>query len=137
MHDFGIVGGGVVGCSIAREVKIRRPDKSVIILEKENRVGAHTSSRNSGVIHSGINQKPGGLKAKLVVRGSALLKDFCRQSGTPMKELGTVVLARTDEESATIREVQRRATANGVQGVRIVDEKILKEVEPYRKLEKR
>lgn len=131
VHDFGIVGAGVVGCSIAREVRLRRPDKSVIILEKENRVGAHASSRNSGVIHSGINQKPGGLKAKLCVRGSALLKEFCRQSGTPMKELGTVVLARTDEESATIRELQRRATANGVRGVQIVDEKMLRKIEPY------
>jgi hypothetical protein len=67
---------------------LREPNKSVIVLEKEDRAGAHTSGRNSGVIHSGINQKPGSLKANLCVRGSALLKYFCRKSGTSFREIG-------------------------------------------------
>ena len=129
--DFCVVGAGIVGTSIAREIKSRQPDKSVIILEKESRVGAHTSSRNSGVIHSGINQKPGGLKAKLCVRGNILLKDFCRQKGVPMQEVGTVVLARNEEESKTIRELQGRGIANGAVGVRIISREELKRIEPY------
>jgi L-2-hydroxyglutarate oxidase len=129
--DVGVVGAGIVGCSIAREVKLRHPSKSVIILEKESRAGAHASSRNSGVIHSGINQKPGSLKAAMCVRGSTLLRDYCKESGIPMREVGTVVVARNDEESATIRELERRANANGVRGIRIVDVNELKRIEPY------
>jgi L-2-hydroxyglutarate oxidase len=129
--DVAVVGAGIVGCSIAREITLRQPNKSVIVLEKEDRAGAHTSSRNSGVIHSGINQKPGSLKAALVVRGSTLLRDFCRKSGIPEKQVGTVVVARNDLESATIRELERRANANGVQGVKIVDQKELRQIEPY------
>jgi L-2-hydroxyglutarate oxidase len=129
--DIAIVGGGIVGCAVARELRLRRPDKSVVILEKEDRVGAHTSSRNSGVIHSGINQKPGTLKANLCVRGSLLLKDFCRRSRVTMKQVGTVVLARTDQESGIIRELERRAKANSVPDVRIVDKHGLRKLEPY------
>jgi len=129
--DVAVVGAGIVGCSIAREIKLREPKKSVLILEKENRAGAHASSRNSGVIHSGINQKPGSLKAAMCVRGSALLKDFCNKSAIPVKEVGTVVVARNDQESATIRELERRANANGVKRVRIVEGNELKQIEPY------
>jgi len=133
--DYCVVGAGIVGTAIAREIKTRRPEKNVIILEKESRVGAHTSSRNSGVIHSGINQKPGGLKAKLCVRGNALLKEFCRAKGVPMKEVGTVVLARNDEEKEVIREIQRRGTANGVVGIKVVNRDELKHIEPYAQAE--
>ena len=129
--DVAVVGAGIVGCSIAREIKLREPNKSVLVLEKESRAGAHASSRNSGVIHSGINQKPGSLKAAMCVRGSALLKDFCKKSSIPVKEVGTVVVARNDLESVTIRELERRANANGVQRVRIVDQNELKHIEPY------
>jgi L-2-hydroxyglutarate oxidase LhgO len=129
--DVGVVGAGIVGCSIAREVKLRHPNKSVIVLEKESRAGAHASSRNSGVIHSGINQKPGSLKAAMCVRGSTLLRDYCKESGIPVREVGTVVVARNDEESATIRELERRANANGVRGIRIIDVNELKRIEPY------
>ena len=129
--DVVVVGGGIVGCAIAREIKLRNPSRNVVILEKEGKVGAHTSSRNSGVIHSGINQKPGSLKASLCVRGSALLKDFCNRSGIRCREVGTVVLASSDEESAIIRELERRGEANGVPGVRILDERALSQIEPY------
>jgi len=129
--DFVVVGAGIIGCSIARELELRNPKKSVILLEKEGSPGKHTSSRNSGVIHSGINQKPGSLKAALCIRGGALLKTFCRRSDIPMKEVGTVVLARNDEERAILRELERRAMGNGVQGVRILDADLLKRTEPY------
>jgi len=131
--DVAVIGGGIVGCAIAREIKLRQPNKDVVVLEKENRVGAHTSGRNSGVIHSGINQKPGSLKARLCVRGSTMLKDFCRKSRIPWEEVGTVVLARNDAESATIRELERRAKANGVPEVRIIDQRALSEIEPHAK----
>lgn len=129
--DFAVVGAGIVGCAIARELKLRYPEKNVLVIEKESSPGVHASGRNSGVIHSGINQKPGSLKAALCVRGSALLRNFCKKSMVPMKEVGTVVVAQTDEESATLRELVRRATANGVIGVRILQKDDLAKVEPY------
>lgn len=129
--DIAVVGAGIVGCAIARELRLRHPDRSLIVLEKEDRPGAHTSSRNSGVIHSGINQKPGSLKATLCVRGNVLLKSLCKRLQIPMREIGTVVLARTDQESTTIRELERRANANGVPGVRIIDQDLLRQIEPY------
>jgi len=129
--DFAVIGAGIVGCAIARELRIRYPEKDVVVIEKEDRVGAHTSGRNSGVIHSGINQKPSSLKAKLCVQGSQLLRTFCRNADVPMREVGTVVLARSDEESATLMELQRRAKANGVPGVQLLDQEMLKRVEPF------
>jgi L-2-hydroxyglutarate oxidase len=129
--DFAVVGAGIVGCAIARELRIRYPEKDVVVIEKEDRVGAHTSGRNSGVIHSGINQKPGSLKAKLCVQGSQLLRTFCRNADVPMREVGTVVLARSEEERATLVELQRRAKANGVLGVQLLDQEMLKRNEPF------
>ena len=129
--DFGVVGAGIVGCAVARELRFRYPEKSIVIIEKESKAGSHASGRNSGVIHSGINQKPGSLKAALCVRGSALLRNFCKNSMIPMREVGTVVLARTEEEGATLRELERRARANGVNGVRILQEAELANIEPY------
>ena len=131
LYDFAVIGAGVVGCAMARELKLRHPAKDVVLIEKENKVGAHTSSRNSGVIHSGINQKPGSLKARLCVQGSLLLRTFCRDAGIPMKEVGTVVLARNDKEIATLRELERRAKANGVPGVQLLDRDMLKRIEPF------
>ena len=131
--DYLVVGGGIVGCSIARQLKSTHAEKEVVVLEKEAAVGSHSSGRNSGVIHSGINQKPGSLKARLCVRGGRLLKEFCRANQVPTKEVGTVVLARTIQECEVLRELQRRANANEVPSVEILDPYQLKAVEPYAK----
>ena len=103
----------------------------MLVLEKESSPGLHASGRNSGVVHSGINQKPGSLKAKLCVRGGYMLKEFCRNNGVAMREVGTVVLARTDKEIDVIQEQEVRAKKNGVEGVRIVDREELSRIEPF------
>lgn len=121
----------MVGCSVARQLKLSHPEATIVVLEKEPWVGAHTSGRNSGVIHSGINQKPGTLKARLCVRGGMLLKEFCRTHGVPFKEVGTVVLARTAEEGEVLKELHRRAEANGVRSVSILNSTELATVEPF------
>jgi len=128
--DFVVVGAGIIGCSIARQLKSSH-GKDVLVLEKESAPGLHASGRNSGVIHSGINQKPGSLKAKLCVRGGYLLKEFCKKNDVAMKEVGTVVLARTDQEIGVIDDQKHRAEENGVQGVRILDRQELKRIEPF------
>jgi (S)-2-hydroxyglutarate dehydrogenase len=128
--DFIVVGAGIIGCSIARQLELSKR-KSVLVLEKESSPGLHASGRNSGVVHSGINQKPGSLKAKLCVRGGYMLKEFCKNNGVAMSEVGTVVLARTDEEIDVINEQEVRARKNGVEGVRIVDREELRRIEPF------
>jgi L-2-hydroxyglutarate oxidase LhgO len=128
--DFVVVGAGIIGCSVARQLKLSHR-KSVLVLEKESEPGLHASGRNSGVIHSGINQKPGSLKAKLCVGGGYMLKEFCNSNGIIMKEVGTVVLASSDEEIEVINDQKVRAEKNGVQGVRILDRQQLKQIEPF------
>jgi L-2-hydroxyglutarate oxidase LhgO len=130
LWDYVVVGAGIIGCSIARELKLSH-GKGVLVLEKESAPGLHASGRNSGVIHSGINQKPGSLKAKLCVRGGYLLKEFCKKNGVAMREVGTVVLARTDQEIGVIDDQKLRAEKNCVQGVRIVDRQELRQIEPF------
>ena len=129
--DVAIVGGGVIGCSVARALSLRFPDKKIVVVEKEASVAKHTSGRNSGVIHSGINLKPGTLKARLCVEGNRRLRQYCRRRGIPMREVGTVVLARTPDELEAIEELKERGRANGVPDVRIIDREELSKIEPY------
>ena len=83
-----IIGGGIIGSAIARELLLRKIG-DVIILEKEKSLGEHASGRNSGVIHSGINQAPGTLKARMCFEGSKRLRHYCRDHQIPMNECGT------------------------------------------------
>lgn len=130
MIAIAIIGGGVVGSAVARALALQTK-KSVVVLEKEGRLAAHTSGRNSGVIHSGINQSPGSLKAKLCVKGSRMLREYCLSSGVSMKMAGTLVAAITRRDKSTLRELERRSRANGVPGVRIIDGPELRKYEPY------
>jgi L-2-hydroxyglutarate oxidase len=127
--DVVIIGGGVNGCAIARELSSHFHGRFCLI-EKENSVALHTSGRNSGVIHSGINQKPGTLKAKLVVKGNRIMREYCKKKSIPMEQIGTLVVANNDEEVKTLRELERRAKENGVPSVSIISSNDLKKIEP-------
>ena len=80
-HTYGVVGGGIVGLAVARELVRRRPGVRVLVFEKEDRVAVHQTGHNSGVVHAGIYYKPGSLKARLCTRGRALIKDYCAEHG--------------------------------------------------------
>jgi L-2-hydroxyglutarate oxidase len=126
---FLIVGGGVVGLSIARELKMRNPNLAVTVLEKEPRVSQHASGRNSGVIHAGFYYSPESLKAKLTLEGNQSMKRFCDQNGISMIRSGKVVVARKEEDKAALKMLHERGIANGVE-VSLVDESRLFELEP-------
>ena len=81
--DLAIVGGGIVGLAVARELTRRHPRLSVCVLEREARLGMHQTGHNSGVIHAGIYYQPGSLKARLCVEGARELYDYCEQRGSP------------------------------------------------------
>src|SRR3989338_8051077 len=104
--DYLIIGGGIIGSSIARALALRRRGK-ITVLDKESSLGKHASGRNSGVIHSGINQKPESLKARMCVEGSRRLREYCRAKCIPMNECGTLVVARNQKELGVLEELLR------------------------------
>ena len=124
-----IIGGGIIGSTIALGIRLRDLGE-VVVLEKENKLGEHASGRNSGVIHSGINQKPGTLKAKMCVKGSRMLREYCITHRVPMQECGTLVVARNEEEIKTLETLLEMGKANGVPELRIIGEGELEIREP-------
>ena len=127
----GVVGAGILGLAIARRLSETRPDVTVTVLDKEDRVAAHQTGRNSGVAHAGLYYAPGSLKATLCRRGVGLLKEYCTDRNLPYEECGKVVVARDASETAALDEIERRATANGVPGLRRLTGGELREIEPH------
>ncbi|HWJ07770.1 MAG TPA: FAD-dependent oxidoreductase, partial [Nocardioides sp.] len=130
-QTIGIVGGGIVGLAVGREVTRRRPGTRVVVLEKEDRVGAHQTGHNSGVVHAGIYYRPGSLKATLCARGRLLLRDHCAEHGLPYEECGKVVVAVDEAELGRFEALERTARDNGVPGLRRLGGAELAEVEPH------
>jgi L-2-hydroxyglutarate oxidase len=127
----GIIGGGILGLAIGRELGRRRPGTRVVVLEKEDRLAAHQTGHNSGVVHAGIYYRPGSLKAELCTRGRLLLRDYCAEHGLPYDEVGKLVVAVDTDELPRLDALEQSATANGVPGLRRLDATELREVEPH------
>ena len=126
-----VIGGGIVGLAVARELTIRYPGLQVTVFDKEDHVAAHQSGHNSGVVHAGLYYAPGSLKARLCVRGGSMLREFCQQHDIRLRELGKLVVASSDAELPGLAEIERRAQANGVPGVRRIAQIEIAEIEPY------
>ena len=127
----GVVGAGILGLAVARRVTQLRPEATVTVLEKEERVASHQTGHNSGVVHAGIYYAPGSLKARLCRRGLGLMKEYCSERGLAYDECGKTIVARDELEEARLLELERRATANGVVGLRRLTADELREVEPH------
>ncbi|QXJ24632.1 L-2-hydroxyglutarate oxidase [Actinomadura graeca] len=128
---IGVVGAGILGLAIARRLTETRPDVRVTVLDKEDRVAAHQTGHNSGVAHAGLYYAPGSLKATLCRRGIGLLKEYCADRNLPYEECGKIVVARNAAETGPLEEIERRATANGVPGLRRLGAAELREIEPH------
>jgi len=126
--DVLVVGGGIIGLTIAREL-LRAGRGGVVLLEKEADLGRHASGRNSGVLHAGIYYAPDSAKARTCLAGNRLMRAYCREQGLPLLEAGKVIVARSEDELPALEELHRRATANGAR-VRFVDEQELAAIEP-------
>jgi (S)-2-hydroxyglutarate dehydrogenase len=129
--DIAVVGGGVVGLAVARELLFRFPRLRLAVLEKEDDVGRHQSGHNSGVIHSGLYYKPGSLKARLCVEGAEAMVAFCRQEGIAHEVCGKVVVATSPDEATRLEALQQRGEANGLKGLKRVGPSELRELEPH------
>ena len=133
MHnDFIVVGGGVIGISIARELKRRYPDCGVSVLEKENSYAQHASGRNSGVLHAGFYYTADSLKARFTRDGNRELTQFCEEHDIPINKCGKLVVTRNESELDSLDELFARAQRNGVQ-VDAVTEDDAREIEPRAK----
>jgi L-2-hydroxyglutarate oxidase LhgO len=126
--DITIIGAGVVGLAIAAQVA--RQNRTVYVLEKNEKFGMETSSRHSGVIHSGIYYPYGSLKAKLCVEGNQLLYEICERSGIGYKKLGKLIVASSDEEAEQLQQLQERGVHNGAKNLRMLSKKEMKSLEP-------
>jgi L-2-hydroxyglutarate oxidase LhgO len=124
-----IIGGGVVGCSIAAEVAQQHED--VFLLEALPRLGLGASTRNSGVIHAGLYYPPGSLKARHCVAGNRLTYEFCAAHGVPHRRTGKLVVAAQPEEEPGLAALKANAEANGVQGLRWLDAAGIRAREPH------
>lgn len=129
--EFLIVGAGIVGLTLARELIEQGVDK-ICILEKENGLGLHASGRNSGVLHAGIYYPPQTLKAQLCLKGNLMLQEYCLQKKLPLVKAGKVIVARDESELPTLLQLYERAKQNGAK-VDIIEEQQLATFEPHAK----
>lgn len=130
-HDTIVVGGGILGLAVAREILARRPGERVLVVEREAAPAAHQSSHNSGVIHGGIYYPPGSLKARLCVEGAARMYAYCEANAIEVRRTGKLIVALRTDELPALEALERRAHANGVAGVRRLDADGLRAIEPH------
>ena len=128
VYDVAVIGGGVVGCAVLRELS--RYDLKLLLLEKETDLAEGISKGNSGVIHAGFNVPSGSLKAKTNVAGLALIYPLAAELGVPHRKTGKLVVALADEDRPRLEELRAEGDRSGVPGLEIVDEAAIRRLEP-------
>ncbi len=130
-RDVVVVGAGIVGLAVARELALRHDALRVEVLEREPGIAAHQTSHSSGVIHAGIYYLPGSLKARLCVAGARELYAYCDERNIPARRTGKLIVATEAAELDRLAELERRGAENGVPGLRRLGAGELREVEPH------
>lgn len=131
VYDFLVAGAGIVGLSTAYKLSKKYPDASILVLEKENRVAAHQTGHNSGVIHSGIYYKPGSYKAKNCVDGRHQIVEYCRENGVQHEICGKVIVASEEQDLPRLHSLYDRGLQNEIEDISLIDEQEMKEIEPF------
>jgi 2-hydroxyglutarate dehydrogenase len=129
--DIVVVGAGILGLAVARELLAREPGRTVSVLEREDVAGFHQTGHNSGVLHAGIYYAPGSLKARLCTEGAPELLAYCEERGIPARRDGKLIVAIAPDERPRLDELERRGRANGVPGLRRLRPEEIAEVEPH------
>src|SRR5690606_32219418 len=130
-YDVTVIGAGIVGLSTAYKLALAQPDLRILILEKESGVAAHQTGNNSGVIHSGIYYKPGSYKAKNCVDGRRELVRFCKDHGVRHDVCGKIIVATDVADIPRLSSIYERGKQNQIEGIRIIDEAEIRELEPH------
>jgi (S)-2-hydroxyglutarate dehydrogenase len=130
-QSFAVVGGGIVGAAVAHRLLATGTADHVTIFEKEDGLARHQTGRNSGVVHAGLYYTPGSLKARLCRTGVGLMREFCETHDIAYDEIGKVLVALDDVEAGRLADIEARAKANGVPGVRTIGPAELRELEPH------
>ena len=130
-YDVTIVGAGIIGLSTALTLLERHPGLKIALLEKGNDIAQQQTGHNSGVIHSGIYYRPGSFKAQFCVEGRASMVKFCQENEIPYREIGKVIVATDEVQRERLKVLEERGTANDVEGLRLVDQDELAELEPH------
>src|SRR5690625_541035 len=128
-YDYLIIGGGIIGLTIARELKDRFPDSTICILEKESDVAYHSSGRNSGVLHAGFYYTANSLKAKFTREGNEEMTKYCDDNNLKINKCGKLIVATNEEELKGLRELKKRAEKNGVKLI-WVNKQEMKSIDP-------
>jgi len=128
--DYIVVGAGVVGLAVGAELAERYGDCSIVVLERHDKFGQETSSRNSEVIHAGMYYPAGSLKAELCVQGNPLLYMFCEKYQVPHRRIGKLIIARDDSEIGSIEGILAQGRANGIGDLEMLDRKQVAALEP-------
>jgi len=129
-HDVVVVGAGILGLTVARELLLRRPGADLVVVEQERDVAAHQTGHNSGVVHGGIYYAPGSLKARLCLEGSRRMYEYCEERAISHERCGKLVVARDGGELGRLDALEERGRANGVPGLRRVSAGEIAEIEP-------
>lgn len=130
-YDFAVIGGGIVGIATAYKLQLKYPEKSIVILEKENKLGAHQTGRNSGVIHSGIYYKPGSFKALNCIDGRKQLVKFAKENNVDHDVCGKIILATDESEVAQLERIFQRGLENEIEDIRLIDPDEIAKIEPH------
>ncbi|MBQ6019608.1 MAG: FAD-dependent oxidoreductase, partial [Clostridia bacterium] len=127
-YDVAVIGAGVTGAMTARYLSAYR--LKTVLIEKFNDVAMGTTKANSAIVHAGFDAIPGTLKAKLNVKGTAMMPGVCRELNVPFKNNGSLVVAFSEEEMATVRKLYERGVANGVPRLSVIGRDELRAIEP-------
>lgn len=130
-EHIGVIGAGIVGLALARHLTLHRPGTRVTVLEKEDRVAAHQTGHNSGVVHAGLYYRPGSLKATLCRRGVGMLREYCAEHDLPYREAGKLLVAVDAADEERLDDIERTARENGVPGVARLGPDGIRDVEPH------
>ena len=129
-YDIVVIGGGILGLSVAKEIIDKNPEIKLLVLEKENTLASHQTGRNSGVIHSGIYYEPDSKKSEYCIKGGQKIKNYCKKNGIPLKKVGKMIMATGQKDMDVLYFLKKRAEYLGLNHSLLNSAKS-KEVEPH------